>query len=365
MLLGSSYSLMIKENNEEIVISIPEFKDYYQKDIKIDIINNKLSEYNFKIINESNSDIKYHIDITPSTNKKINEIINYSYMINDDKEKSSNLAYNNIINQNQVLERNKTDNYKVNFFFNNIYDSLEPFKTAMTIYVTKNINQYGVDIVENLNSNEVRKIGNEVRFISSNSNNYIWFNCNNNSCEKWRIIGSFNQEKENSKDTIKSLKIMRDEPLFELSFNLNELDGQFDNSYANSYLNGFYYDNMSNDTKKLILNARFNIGDVNTLEYNKAYEEEKKEYYYTYIGLLSPSDYLASSNWMNINQKILLLNKNNDYVNVINNGISTNDAYEEIAYIPVLYLRSDVSFISGTGTINDPYSLGIVSPLLQ
>ena len=358
MLLGSSYSLMVKESDDEIIIQIPKFKDYYQEALKVDILNNKLSEYKFKIVNESNSDIKYHIDITPSLNNKVNEIINYSYTINNDVGKTANLAYNNIINQNQVLEKNKTDNYKVDFFFNSIYDSLEPFKTTIEVFVTKNTSQYGVDVIENLNNNEVKKVDDEIRFVSSNSNNYVWFNCNNNSCEKWRIIGSFKQEKENSKETIKSLKIMRDEVLFELAFNMNELDGKFDNSYANSYLNGFYYDTMNDNTKKLILKGRFNIGDVNTLEYKKAYEEEKKEYYYTYIGLLNTSDYLASSNWMNINYKTLLLNKNNNDVNIINDGITTNDAYEEIAYIPVVYLRSDVTFINGKGTSDNPYSLG-------
>ena len=366
MLLGSSYSIIVSENKNDNVIVIPDFNNYYQKNIKIDIINNKVSEYKFEIINNSNSEIKYRIDINPSTDKRINSIINYSYNINNNELKTFNLSTNNNIVQNHQLNKNMKDSYSVSFFFSDIYDSLEPFTTTLNIFVIHDTNKYGTEVIEGLDSNQIRKNNDEIRFISNNPNNYVYFNCDadNNKCEKWRIIGSFNQQIENGVDKIKSLKIIRMESNDEMPFNKDELNGKFDNSFANSYLNGFYYENMSDKTKKLILKAQYNIGDVTEFEFNKAYIDEKKNIYYANVGLPSPSDYLFLDNdWMINSSKTLLLNKNNEFINVYNNGITFGDAYTDISFIPVVYLRSDVSFINGDGTINNPYHLDITYPL--
>ena len=366
MLLGSSYSLIVSENSDDSVIIIPEFNEFYQKDIRINIVNNKLSEYKFEIINKSNSNIKYRIDINQSVDKKINDIINYSYVVNNYKSKTLNLGKNSNIIQNHLLDKNMNDMYTVSFFFSDIYDSLEPLTTSLNIFVTKDTNKYATEIIEELDENEVRKNNDEVRFIGDNPNNYVWFNCdyNDNNCERWRIIGSFNQRIENGIDTFKSLKIMREESIDEMPFNKEELNGKFDNSFANSYLNGYYYDKMSDKTRKLITKAQFNIGDVTEFNYDRAYTDEKNNIFYANVGLLSPSDYLMlDNNWMSNSGKTLLLNKNNDYINVYNNGITFYDSYTDFSFIPVVYLRSDVSFINGDGTINNPYSLDIISPL--
>ena len=370
MLFGSSYSLIISENDNKNIIRIPEFNNFYQDSIKVSILNNKEIEYNFEIINTGNRDIKYRIDITPSSDDKINKIINYSYIVNNYKSDTYTLSLNNNIIQNHLLNSNMKDKYQVNFFFKDVYDSPVPFETTINIYATYNNNLYATEELESMHSDDLKKINGNMIYISNNPNNYVWFNCKDNYqsgteyCEKWRIIGSFDQNIENGINSYKSLKLVKDLSDDEITFNLDEMDGKYNNSYINSYLNGAYYEKMSDSTKKLIMKAKWNIGDVTALDYEKVKEEEKKNIYYAYIGLPSPSDYLVDdNNWMTYDQTILLLNKNNDYVNVINNGLTFDNAYDEIAYVPSVYLRSDVSFIDGDGSFDKPYALDIVNAL--
>ena len=368
LLFGSSYSLIINEKENENIIKIPKFDTFYQKYLKISIINNKVSENNFEIVNESENDIKYRIDILPSSNSKTNKMINFSYTLNDNQTKNGNLGDNSNIIHNHLLGKNMKDSYKLNFVFNDIYDSLNPFETILNIYVYKDTVKFASETLENMESNDLEMIDNELRFTSSNPNNYVWFNCDNNyksgneHCEKWRIIGSFNQQIENSNEVFRSIKIMKSTSDDEIWFNKDELNGKFDNSFANSYLNGSYYEKMSDDTKKLILKARFNIGDVTIFNYKDSVKDEKNDYYYAYIGLINPSDYLAiRNNWMIFDKKILLLNKCNNYVNVINNGITFDLASDEYNYIPVVYLKEEVSFINGNGSFESPFELNIIN----
>ena len=65
---------------------------------------------------------------------------------------------------------------------------------------------------------------NNIRYIGANPNNYVYFNCNDYSnqsdstCEKWRIIGAFNNitKADGSKENL--IKIIRDESLGDLSW---------------------------------------------------------------------------------------------------------------------------------------------------
>ena len=366
MLLGSSYSLIIDKNNLDNIISISKFDNFYQKDIVMTLTNNKVLEYPIKIENNSGEDIKYRIDITSFDNKK-SDIINYSYTLNNYKSEVNKLSDNLNIIQNQKLENNMTDDYKIKIFFNEFNDDINPYNIVLNVIAIKNID-YATDLIDTLPDTESN---NEIRFIGSNPNNYVWFNCDeyytfgSSHCEKWRIIGSFNTQIEGNSTLYKSLKIIRDLPLDDASFNKDELDGNYDNSFINSYLNGAYYEKMSDSTKKLIFKSKWNIGNTESLNYKMAYQEEQKEFYYAYIGLISPSDYLYSNNkWMNYDREIMLLNKNNSYINVINNGLTKDDSYKDMSFIPSIYLKGDVSFINGDGSINNPYELKIIYPLI-
>lgn len=65
-----------------------------------------------------------------------------------------------------------------------------------------------------------------LRYVGSNPNNYVYFNCNtidqtqmnDSTCEKWRIIGLFNNVEDNNGNRDALIKIIRDESLGDFSF---------------------------------------------------------------------------------------------------------------------------------------------------
>jgi len=338
MLFGSSYSLIMDKVSNDNTININNIDNIYNKNVNIKNENNR---FIFKINNNTNIDINYRLDITNiSNNFEYNVLLNNNYIDID--------SYT--INQNRVLEVGNNDIYIVELISGNISN------LNISIYATKNIDKYAHNVIERLSiqSNEISKDNKDFRYNDINPNNYISFNN-----ELWRIIGSFNI------DNYYSLKIMKATPSDKTNFNNMELTGDYDNSYVNTYLNGSYYEKLDDNYKKMIRKVNWNIGNTSVNNFYDSINNEKKKTYNTYIGLISPSDYLylGHNNWIKYNEKIMLLNKNNNYINVINNGITINNQYEELYYIPCLYLRSDVSIISGDGTILNPYKLDIIYPL--
>ena len=65
----------------------------------------------------------------------------YSYMVNNYKSGTLTLSNSKNIVQNHSLRNNMNDLYQVSFFFSDIYDSLEPFNTSLSIFVTKDTNK--------------------------------------------------------------------------------------------------------------------------------------------------------------------------------------------------------------------------------
>ena len=71
---------------------------------------------------------------------------------------------------------------------------------------------------------------NNLRYIGANPNNYIYFNCstlnpdemNDTTCEKWRIVGVFNNIEDENGNSASRVKIMRDESLGNYSWDSSE-----------------------------------------------------------------------------------------------------------------------------------------------
>ena len=78
---------------------------------------------------------------------------------------------------------------------------------------------------------------NNLRYVGSTPNNYIYFNCsttnisemNDSTCEKWRIIGLMNNVEDENGISVSRVKIMRDESLGYYSWDTS------DNSINNGY----------------------------------------------------------------------------------------------------------------------------------
>lgn len=71
---------------------------------------------------------------------------------------------------------------------------------------------------------------NNIRYIGANPNNYVYFNCSDytnqtsDTCEKWRIIGVFNniEKEDGTKENL--IKIVRDESILWLSYDTSSSD---------------------------------------------------------------------------------------------------------------------------------------------
>ena len=193
----------------------------------------------------------------------------------------------------------------------------------------------------------------------------------------------------------------------------NGIKNNFNISMIKEYLNTTYYNTLINESKNMIDNAKYYLGGyygwVSGQGYTQTsvqmYSYERKiqnttsnEFYYGSnpnnwvgkLGLMYASDYGYASgncenkriydiksssndiracndtNWLYINSNEWLLNQNSEDVSFVysiseSGSVFSKDAPINIAlkYRPVLYLKSNVKIISGSGTINDMYILGM------
>ena len=243
----------------------------------------------------------------------------------------------------------------------------EPSTVLLTDKITEVTNSDIVDIATDDPDNNIRYIG-------ANPYNYVYFNCsdyNNQSdstCEKWRIIGLFNNITKSDGTKENLVKIIRDESIGSYSWDYTS-NGSYTSDWTNStmqqmlnsgaYYNrttGIYYNKSTssinvdftstglknNKTKNMIENVIWNLGgtenyttedDGLTIQW---YEYERGTTVYSgrpttwtgKIGLMYPSDYgYATGGGATINRASCLnaeLNgwnsslvsdcKNNDYL---------------------------------------------------
>ena len=88
-----------------------------------------------------------------------------------------------------------------------------------------------------------------------------------------------------------------------------------------------YYNELSNNTKKIIIESIYYNGESNSNEFLKAYEEEKYSSIKKKIYKVNTSDHLFS-NWISIDETK-----------------------------PVFYIDGNIEYIEGNGTKNNPYKI--------
>lgn len=252
------------------------------------------------------------------------------------------------------------------------------------------------------------------RYYGSSPNNYVYFNCDDYSnqssstCEVWRIIGLFNDQIEPS-----LIKIIRNDSIGNFpwdpynnfngwtdagmrfilnNYSINEQGaGLYWNRSSGACLNGdsgtcdFTTTGLKNDaTRNAIYNAKWQVSAISeTLFYsNEAYENEMGlgTEVEDYIGLISTSDYGFAADFRTCSSQILdydgcsevnwLLNvedqwtiipmDNENIYSVYNIGmLSTLNVSNAAAIRPTLYLKTEQTIKSGTGTLADPYQLQV------
>ena len=257
----------------------------------------------------------------------------------------------------------------------------------------------------------------EYRYIGYTPNNYVYFNCdddsNTDTCEIWRIIGVFEVEDE-SGNKEKRLKIMKNKSIVKMAFDENE-HNDWNNSTIKNYLNDNYFNTLSQSSKEMIGDAKYYLGPINldSLESagdekiyntNNIYTEERKGLNYSSsssswigkIGLIYLSDYghtfakgVSNSCYNNLrtcdsryamlgwfstgteqfNWTLDLLSTDENAVGVIRPeggvyfaSVKTNLSTQYTATYavnPTAYLKGSVYIQQGNGTKKNPYMLSL------
>ena len=247
----------------------------------------------------------------------------------------------------------------------------------------------------------------DYRYIGNDPNNYVYFNCSDetddDTCEKWRIIGVFEVEDANGNSEYR-IKITSANSLTEqMKWGSNS---DIDNSIFGAYLNGDYYDSLLTTSKNMIENTKYYYGGISqaALSAEELYSQERgntatqsrplywinkiglmyvSDEYYTYAYGVNDACYTkatmcykqnAVSSWLynsnnraNVNsmEKMWFLNRRNGdaqstfYMDTTGVANYISASYSSYSVRPVLYLSSDVMIKSGVGSETNPYKLYI------
>ena len=318
---------------------------------------------------------------------------------------------------------------------NNIYFCKDGKKTCSILYkiskvekekIENNVNErekiinYNITTYDKLigyskGINGLRKVNKEdYVYYGDNPNNYIYYNCLNNddlsTCELWRIVGFFYDEKNKEYNT----KIVRNESIGKYQYDYkieneeNKSSNNWDESTINKYLNEEY--KLINNYDTYILEYEQQLERISNLETEIKKIKVKGENIKSKITLLNLSDYLNSSsceknkindykgecltnNWLNnieineewsitskevekieepeeieeettleenieLEQEEVIEEKNQyviNYVYSIGNKITEKDVNENLDLRPVLFLKSRMILLEGNGTFESPY----------
>jgi len=226
----------------------------------------------------------------------------------------------------------------------------------------------------------------DYRFIGENPYNYIEF-----SGETWRILGIFDIDGE------KKIKIIKNDTLdSSYAWDTNGKNN-FITSSLNNYLNGNYYESLD---KNYISKTKVYLGGTDMMQYVKAnewYSHERSNRVYSgnpsyyndaYVSLMYPSDFAytyaygidnecfnngfgcdvssgRTNSWMYIGKNMEAFitpdSSSSNQIYRMNSSSGYNKSTSStLMYIrPVVYLNSNVKFVSGDGTSTNPYKLYI------
>ncbi len=215
-------------------------------------------------------------------------------------------------------------------------------------------------------------------FKGANPNNYITFN---NEQAGWRII---------SLEPDGTIKIMKIASIGSRAYD-DSSSNDWRNADLNTYLNDTYYNRLTATAKSQIVSHNFSVGagywdsNGNTSDLTDQVNAENEQLWNGKVGLATATEYLRSNSNTSNCRTVALINKNYNTcksttwmfnsANWWTMSASTRNTYGAF-YVdsgggvygygggntsygvrPVLYLSSNVT-LSGSGTQNDPYTLG-------
>lgn len=238
---------------------------------------------------------------------------------------------------------------------------------------------------------------NNIRYIGKDPNNYVYFNCSDytnqtdDTCEKWRIIGLFNNmtKEDGTKENL--IKIIRDESIGSL---MRKSDWT-STKYFQSTLNAVYYDgtfegcylktedtygncSLKNDnTRNAIENVVWNLGETDSaaITAEEFYKIERGDQVYeghatTWTGKIAnmyPSDYGYATSGNSTTDRSVCLTASladwNNYSDCYNNNylFKSSDSLSAGAQWTLTSKIGDMAFHTGIFFVSSEGNIGRVS----
>ncbi len=246
-----------------------------------------------------------------------------------------------------------------------------------------NLTKYDLMIGYLSGQSGIRKVNQNNYYYGDNPNNFIYFNCDNeldkDSCELWRIIGTFYNKEDNKYIT----KIIKNNSIDITNYGNN-------NSWKDSNILTKLKEYKIKD-ESLLQEVDYKIENLTNLSTNINEIPLLADTYKSNIMLMNLSDYLNTSicqnnlineyddnclnnNWLNNNypneewtmtikynepyidnQTNQTIIPNNNIVYSIGSSIKESLSTTNINIRPVVYLKSTTIFLEGNGSFEDPY----------
>ena len=370
-------SLNITSDRQLITSSISNPKPLSDTLIKSLEVNNNSEGYLTYKNNIDKISIPYDTKIFISTDFTYeNELFTLKNANEIEYENIINYVSNENTNYYTCLTTDKCTNlYKINSFQEEIVEEKK------YISITK------YDVLKGYLSGKsgLKKTNNNYLYFGDNPHNFIYYNCQNeldtNSCELWRIMGFYYDEQ--TKTYLP--KIISDSQIAPHTYsNDNNL---WPTSEIADYLNKEY--KLINNN--LLMEATYNQETIITDENNTSIISHLPDKNKSYITIMNLSDYLNASlcekqnifdydsaclnnNWLNKNNDLFeytmtikyemptldadtgeLTTPENNIAYSVGSSLAETKITEKMYIRPVIYLKPRTIFISGNGTIDNPY----------
>ena len=221
---------------------------------------------------------------------------------------------------------------------------------------------------------EIEDVAEAKRYVGPNPKNYVKFNGD----ELWRIIGVYGD----------SIKIVKYESIGNFNYNnrVNDLN-PWSTSYIKDYLNNDYYQSLSDTAKSMIKeDAVWYVGAVpDAADAPTVFNSAKLTTWTGKVGLVASYEYLyaarnenncwnrpgymdfgssgcARIDWINDSDYFWTMSPSNSYSYLglcISTYVYRCSPSSKRNIKPVVYLKSSAYIIGGSGTLTDPYILGL------
>ena len=259
-------------------------------------------------------------------------------------------------------------------------------------------------------------VDNNLRYIGENPDNYVYFNCDDynnpssSTCELWRIIGVMNNMETADGTTETLVKLIRNDSIGNNAWNDDDTNdwstSSLQESLNNSYLQGTTFGSgkgITEATRDIIKEVTWHLGGKEELfgSAETFYNAERGTIVYggnptTWsgkVGLMYPSDFGYATNggettsreaclamdlynWTNSNDcynNNWLYNNLNEWT-ITHRYIENNAIFNVYTFLntissgvpsinfnvrPSIYIKSNITVMSGNGSKNNPYILNI------